>query len=230
MNKKSWFSLVPLLFVRSIALANGPLPETTEAISPDVAFHQLREGNRRFARGETTHPHQDVARIKDLAAGQSPHTVVLSCSDSRVPPELVFDQGLGDLFVVRSAGHVLSSTAIASIEYAVEHLGARLIVVMGHKSCGAVKAALQTPVGKSSGSTHIDGMIAEIQRNLRSVDRSLASASPSDPGMKKQVRANTDVVADQLFERSALIRAEIEKGRVKIMRGFYNLETGLVEF
>lgn len=213
-----------------MAMASGPGHHSPEAITPDEAFHSMREGNRRFSRGESTHEHQDVARIRDLASGQNPHTVVLSCSDSRVPPELVFDQGLGDLFVVRSAGHVLGSSAVASIEYAVEHLGARLIIVLGHQSCGAVKAALSTPPGKSSGSTHIDGMVAEIQRNLRSVDRAIASTWKADGALKKQVRANTDAVADQLFDRSAIVRKKIQNGELRILRGFYNLESGLVEF
>ena len=106
------------------------------------ALHALIEGNRRHARGAHRHPHQDVDRIASLVSGQSPWAAVLGCSDSRVPPEIVFDQGLGDLFVVRTAGHVCDATVLASLGYAVRHLQVPLVVVLGHTGCGAVRAAI----------------------------------------------------------------------------------------
>ena len=115
------------------------------SVAPDTALKWLMNGNNRFVKTQLRMKEgQKPADIKRLSSGQQPHAIVLSCSDSRVPPELVFDQKLGEIFVVRTAGEALGDNAVGSIEYAVEHLGSRLIVVMGHTSCGAVKAAHAT--------------------------------------------------------------------------------------
>ncbi len=111
-------------------------------MNPMQALHQLVVGNQRHAQGAHCHPHQGTQRRADLVAGQRPWAAVLGCSDSRVPPEIVFDQGLGDLFVVRTAGHVCDATVTASLGYAVHHLGVSLVVVLGHSRCGAVNAAI----------------------------------------------------------------------------------------
>lgn len=108
----------------------------------EEALQARREGNRRFATGQAIHPHQDAARREEVRPGQRPFAAILSCSDSRVPPEVIFDWGVGDLFVVRTAGHGVDDVALGSIEYAVEHLGVPLLVVLGHTRCGAVTAAL----------------------------------------------------------------------------------------
>jgi len=110
-------------------------------LTPAQAWTALREGNERFVRGEMDHPSQSVERRTEVSSGQHPFAVLFGCSDSRVAAEIIFDQGLGDLFVVRTAGHVLDTTVIGSIEFGVEVLGAPLVVVLGHDSCGAVKAA-----------------------------------------------------------------------------------------
>jgi carbonic anhydrase len=111
--------------------------EEAKGVGADEALARLVEGNKRFVEMKLTHPEQDIACRTTLAKGQQPFAVILGCSDSRVPPEVIFDQGLGDLFVVRVAGNVADDIGIASIEYAVEHLGSRLIVVLGHERCGA---------------------------------------------------------------------------------------------
>ncbi|MFN0151744.1 MAG: carbonic anhydrase [bacterium] len=134
-------------------------------VSAEEALKELITGNGRFVTGTPSHVNQDSARRQALAGGQKPHAIILSCSDSRVPPEILFDRGLGDVFVVRVAGNVLSDVATASIEYAVEHLGAPLIVVMGHESCGAVKAAL-TLKAEDAGSFDLTSLVASIQQNL----------------------------------------------------------------
>lgn len=113
-------------------------------VTPDAALRRLKEGNARFVKGRLKHPNGAPARRTAVAAHQSPFAVILSCSDSRVPPELVFDQGLGDLFVVRTAGQVVAELELGSIEYAVEHLGASLVLVLGHERCGAVKATVES--------------------------------------------------------------------------------------
>lgn len=115
------------------------------SLTPEQALQALIEGNRRHRDGQHANPRRDPAFRAALAAGQAPWAAILGCSDSRVPPEIIFDQGLGDLFVVRTAGHVCDAVALASLRYAVEHLGVRLLVVLGHTHCGAIKAALAHP-------------------------------------------------------------------------------------
>ncbi len=112
-------------------------------VPPDVAIERLKAGNARFVKGKPSRPNATPTRRAEIAASQHPFAIVVSCSDSRVPPEMVFDAGLGDLFVVRTAGEVVTAVEMASIEYAVDHLGASLVLVMGHERCGAVKAAVE---------------------------------------------------------------------------------------
>jgi len=114
-------------------------------VSPETALIALKEGNSRLVAGKSIKPHQDVNRIKELATGQKPFAVIVGCSDSRVPSEIIFDQGLGDLFIVRTAGQVSSYASFGSIEFANAVLGAKLIVVLGHTQCGAVAAACKLP-------------------------------------------------------------------------------------
>lgn len=182
-------------------------------------------GNQHFMSASAIHPHQDIQRRKTLAGGQQPGAIVLSCSDSRVPPELIFDQGLGDLFVVRSAGEIADKVAVASIEYAVEHLGSSLIVVLGHESCGAVKAALNTPEGKSAGSENLDHLVNAIKPHIKD-----AAPAPHDKQLYVPVRANVDGVADDLMRQSEIISHGVSSGKVRIVRGIYRLESGKVDF
>jgi carbonic anhydrase len=200
--------------------------------NPESALDQLVKGNERFVIGSAKGEHRDVSRRKELVVDQKPFAVVLSCSDSRVPPELIFDQGLGDLFTIRVAGNVLGSAQVASIEYAVEHLGAKLIVVMGHESCGAVKAAIDAGEGKKkigeSASPDMDWLVTSIRPVLKS--RGLASVSPEDPKLRKPVMANIDAVTDNLVVRSKVIGDAIAKGNLKVVRGIYSLESGRVDF
>lgn len=199
--------------------------------TPETALDQLLKGNERFVIGSAKGERRDENRRKQLVVDQKPFAVVLSCSDSRVPPELIFDQGLGDLFTIRVAGNVLGSAQVASIEYAVEHLGAKLILVMGHESCGAVKAAIDAgdrkKIGESS-SPDMDWLVTSIRPVLKS--RGLASASPEDPKLRKPVMANIDAVTDNLVVRSKVIGDAIAKGNLKVVRGIYSLESGRVDF
>lgn len=200
--------------------------------SPDEAYQNLLRGNERFVTGRVKGEHRDEARRRALAGGQQPFAVVLSCSDSRVPPELIFDQGLGDLVTIRVAGNVLGSAQVASIENAVEHLGAKLIVVMGHESCSAVKAAIETKPGKSKfgqGLTpDMDWLVGAIRPVLKS--RGLASVSADDPKLRRPVMANIDSVTENLVVRSKPIADAIAKGNLKVVRGIYSLESGRVDF
>ncbi|MEN9529450.1 MAG: hypothetical protein RI932_1323 [Pseudomonadota bacterium] len=193
--------------------------------TPREALELLRTGNQRFVEGKAIGQRRDEKTRSELATGQNPFAIVLSCSDSRVPPELVFDQGLGDVFVVRTAGHVLDPGPIASIEYALEHLGARLIVVLGHESCGAVKTALTTPIGKSAGSVDIDRLVAKIKPYLGSF-KSLSS----DKLVRGPVKANTSGVARELIRKSNIVRTRLQLQEVSLVTAIYGLSTGQVEF
>lgn len=210
---------------------------SSPGMAPEAVLQELKAGNHRFIEDKALHTHQDSSRRRELASGQKPKAIVLSCSDSRVPPELVFDQGLGDIFTVRVAGNILGAATVASIEYAVEHLGAGLIIVMGHESCGAVKAALSTPVGKSTGSWDLDNLISSIQSNLeptkggkkqhKEAARSLASGDKTfrTPAMK-----NVEAVTKSLTRRSKVIREAVEAGMVRIAPAIYGLDSGKVDF
>ena len=188
--------------------------------------NRLREGNERFVAGHAQHPLQDSATREGLVAGQKPHTIVVSCSDSRVPPEVLFDQGLGEVFVIRLAGNVPSTEGIASIEYAVEHLGTPLLLVMGHESCGAVKAAMTTKEGTSAGSKSLDALVAEIRPSIKKH----LPLKAEDKIYKDAVKSNVNHTAQELVKQSKIIREAIEKGHLTLASGIYSLKTGRVEF
>lgn len=191
------------------------------------AYAELQNGNMRFYEGKAKHPRQSGAQREKLTEGQNPHTIVLSCSDSRVPPEEIFDQGLGDIFSIRLAGNVLSSDAIASIEYAVEHLGTGLLVVMGHESCGAVKAALDTKPGSSAGSKSLDELVAKIRPH---VYESFRTDSSGDSHLRAPVKANVQFVAKDLLQRSKIVQEAVAQKRLILAQAIYSLSTGRVEF
>jgi carbonic anhydrase len=219
MKRSTLLVLTGFLFLapRSSAESHG------DAVPAAEALKRLEAGNARFAAG---HPKAKVTSEdrRRLAAGQHPHTIILSCADSRVPPELVFDQGAGDVFVVRAAGEALDSAVIASLEYAVDHLGPRSLVVMGHTSCGAVSAALKTPEGKSAGSPSLDRLVADIKPRLGK-----DSGAPS-PDLEKESFSNARGVAADLPARSEIIREAVKAGRLAITPALYHLDSGTVEF
>jgi carbonic anhydrase len=196
----------------------GPVPA-------EKSLGWLKNGNARFISGRVRADGARASDRKRLALGQKPHAVILSCSDSRVPPEVVFDQKLGEIFVIRTAGQALGANVIGSIEYAVEHLGANLIVVMGHESCGAVNAALASLKGTDLGSPSLNALAADIKPRI-------AKAAASQPSDKLIVEewANVNGVARDLIDRSEILRDAVQSGDVKIERALYHLESGTVEF
>lgn len=165
---------------------------------------------------------------KKNIARQKPKAVVLSCSDSRVPPELIFDQSLGDMFVVRVAGNALEASSMASIEYAVLKLGVKLILILGHESCGAIEAALSTPPGKSAGTTDLDHLIQLLRSHMKQGD--LEAHDLKDKTLIAPVKHNIDGVAKEFLIRSPVLKKEIEKNRVLIAKAVYHFKTGKVEF
>ena len=200
--------------------------EHVEGIDPDKAMAWLQHGNTRFVKGKLRkdgQSHKDIAR---LSSGQHPHSILITCSDSRVPPEVVFDQKLGEVFVVRTAGEALDPTSVASVEYAVAHLGARNIVVMGHTQCGAVKATLSVMKGAEADTPNIAKLVADISPRLRSFE----GRGPASVDYKDEVWANTKGVASDLVGRSALIGNALKNGEVKINVGVYDLNTGKVSW
>lgn len=190
---------------------------------PVKAQQLLVEGNQRYVSGSVLK--QDVSNQKrgDLVTkGQKPFAVVLTCSDSRVPAELIFDQGLGDIFVIRVAGNVIDPVALGSIEYGIEHLGAPLVVVMGHDSCGAVKATIEG--GESPGS--IGAIVDEIKP---SVDKAKKAGVPED---QLAARSEDENIAASVavIEKSPIVEHLLENGKVKVVSAKYKLSTGEVTF
>lgn len=196
-----------------------------KSISPDKALKWLQNGNARYTKGFLRKDGISSSDRKSLSSEQHPHSVVLSCSDSRVPPELVFDQKLGEIFTVRTAGETLDSSVIASIEYAVSHLGPQLVVVMGHTQCGAVKAALATKSGEDAGSENLNKLVKDIHPRLESLSRLPASAD-----YYSEAWANAKGVGADLAKRSKIIEQKIKEGQLKIVPALYHLDSGKVEW
>ena len=189
--------------------------ETT--ITADSVLAELKGGNQHHAQHQYQHPHENATRQRELVSGQNPHAEILSCSDSRVPPEIIFDQGLGDLFVVRVAGNVASDPEIGSLEYGAEHLHIPLLVVLGHESCGAVTAAVQ-----GSAEAHIAALVNLIKP---AVDK---SRGQSGDQVANAVRANVQLVVQQLRASTPILSELVAHGKLKIVGGVYSLETGKV--
>lgn len=184
----------------------------------ESTIQRLREGNARFIQDKLDGQLQDSARRDALTGGQSPYAVVLSCADSRVVPELAFDTGLGELFVVRVAGNVANTSSIGSIEYAVAHLGSNVIVVLGHESCGAVTAAA---AGGDNG-YNLNHLLSHVTPAV--------SVCGSETDINTIVRKNAELNAVELMSRSKIIRTAVEEGKLKIVPAFYNLDSGKVDF
>lgn len=200
-------------------------------ISADEALERLREGNRRFTsdtgRGEAL---MDERRRRELASGQAPFAIVLGCSDSRVPAEIVFDQGLGDLFVIRVAGNVVAPSLVGSVEFAAEKFGTRLVVVLGHSGCGAVAATLED----------LARPLENQSRNIRSiVDRIRPAVEPllaaglgdrPEALAREAVRANIRASAAQLRHGSQLLEQLIDEQGLRVVGAEYSLDSGEVDF
>lgn len=199
--------------------------KATDSKDAWAAIKELQAGNKRFIEGQPNNANQDKITRERLAAGQQPPVIVLSCSDSRVPPEKVLDQGLGQIFTVRLAGHIITADSIASIEYAIEHLGSKVLVVMGHESCGAVKAALTVPPGKSAGSPSLDSLIAKIRPGIAAF-----KISPNDKTLEGPVKANVTAAVKELVKKSKIVREALEANHLLLAQAIYHLASGEVEF
>jgi len=187
----------------------------------DEALSRLTAGNRRFRDGAATHPHQSASWRHEVAAGQHPFAVVLGCADSRVPPEVVFDQGVGDLFDVRVAGNVLDDLVLGSIEFAVGGFAPPLLVVLGHERCGAVTATIGAIESGEAPPAHL-GAIVDRLRPV--VEPFLDAPDPVDAG----VVANVAAVAAQLVADSEVVAAAVAAGDLRIVGARYDLGSGRV--
>ena len=230
------FSAILLLFLGSVAAVVFATPSSEEAssknetqvqsaaVSAKEALQRLLDGNARFACGEQRHPHEAVDWRTHLENEQHPFAVVLGCSDSRVSPELIFDQGIGDLFVVRVAGNVVDTDVTASVEYAIDHLDTRLIMVMGHTNCGAVSATVDHLADSDAEPAEVVSLLFRIEPAVVGV--------PSDLSHKEQVdwavRRNVELSVRRLSCVPDL-RKRLDAGSIKLVGAVYDMHTGTVK-
>ncbi len=196
----------------------------TSARPPAAVWEEMRHGNERFVAGEPLHPRQDVERRHELAGGQAPRAVLFGCSDSRLAAEIIFDMGLGDLFVVRNAGQVPSRSVLGSLEYAVEVLGVPLLVVLRHDNCGAVQAAIDTATGVTTLPPHIRELVDPI---LAAVERARTEDGSIDP--YEVGREHVHATVATLLRESEILSAAVAEGRLAIVGANYRLLEGRVE-
>src|SRR5262245_28816280 len=211
-------SILVLAGILAASAATGDVAAPAATPTAEAVLAELKAGNQRYVKAQSTHPRQTSARRHELARGQHPHAVILTCADSRVPPEIVFDQGLGDVFDVRVAGNVAADAEIASIEYAVEHLHTPLVVVMGHQSCGAVAAAIEG--GEAPG--HLPALVNAIRPAVE-------KARPLPGNLSDNaVRLNVEMVVDQLRSSHPVLAEAVAAGALRIIGAVYSLDTGMV--
>jgi carbonic anhydrase len=187
------------------------------SVSPDVALARLKAGNARFVARPVSTGKPTAARRAETAQTQQPFAIIVGCADSRTAPELVFDQNIGDLFVVRTAGNLVDDYGLGSIEYAVDHLGTRLIVVLGHERCGAVAAAMASATAPG----HVNALVHDIQPAVAA-----AKTEKGDP-LTNAVKANARLMAAKIGKEAKLGQ---HKAEVRIVTGYYDLDTGVVEW
>jgi carbonic anhydrase len=200
-------------------------------IGATEALIRLREGNHRFVANESTSTNAlNLARRAALIAGQEPFAIVLGCSDSRVPAELVFDQGLGDLFVIRVAGNIVAPSQIGSIEFAAERFGTRLVVVMGHSQCGAVMATLEEMLGgATTPSRNLRSIVNRVRPSLEAMVAARGQVA-LESLMGEAVRANVRAAANQIRHGSEILERHVSTEGLLVVGAEYSLESGVVTF
>lgn len=213
-------------------------------VTPDEALVKLKEGNAAFATGfprgvagnPTPHDFPNLRANSTpqaravVAGGQHPYAIVLDCADSRLSPEIIFDKGLGELFVVRVAGNIVAPHQLGSIEYAVEHLGASLIVVLGHTKCGAVSATVGS-LGTGCIVQHVEGNIGSLVEAIApAVEKACAHPDPAKTLLNQSIDENVHTVEHNILHNSSIIEHAVNLGHVKIVKGVYDLEDGLVHW
>lgn len=230
MNKRATFLLALTLTASPLVATESGHHAATDAVKPAKALEMLLEGNRNFAtKGKVLHlgTMATTARRHAIATTQKPFAVVVACSDSRVAPEILFDKGLGEIFVIRVAGNIVGSHELGSIEYAVEHLGAPLIMVLGHERCGAVTATYDAHIAGSK----VDGNIGSL---VQAIDPAVTSTlARNTSGKKAEVveqctLENVRNVAAQIATTSPIVKEAIANGHVQVVKAYYDLDDGKV--
>jgi carbonic anhydrase len=221
--------IATILAVMALAMgvASAGFASGEAALSPDQALQKLMEGNKSYVENHMTASHRsDQATRASLAKSQKPYAVILSCSDSRVPPEIIFDKGLGEIFVIRVAGNIPDPVVLGSIEYAAEHLGSPLVMVLEHERCGAVTATVDAK-GKKTGSPNIDALIKTIDPAVKSALKTCHGADKS-----KLVECSADInaknVAASLTKNSKILKHLVAEKKLRIVVAKYDLDDGVV--
>jgi carbonic anhydrase len=231
-KKMAALGLALVSLVTGIAIASSGSP----SISADEALQKLMDGNKQYVENKmTNNSRSDLASRTALSKSQKPYAVILTCSDSRVPPEIIFDKGLGEIFVIRVAGNVPDPLVLGSIEYAAEHLGSPLIMVLGHERCGAVTATVEAK-GKSSGSKNIDAIVKAIAPSVKIAAKDCAACKGEAKCAEKKtsdfvecvVDTNAKRVAANLTKQSAILKHLVHENKIKIVAAKYDLDDGLV--
>src|SRR5438128_2600778 len=204
-----------------VAYASDPAHADQAIVPPAEAISRLKDGNSRYTNGNQQHPRQSTKQRVELIKSQHPFAIVVGCADSRVPPEIVFDQGLGDLFVLRVAGNVIDDHSLGSIEYAVDHLAVRLIVVLGHQSCGGVKAAKDTNAPKHEAPARIQSLVTAIQPAVEATVHG---------DLETTVKANVKDVVQALRSSTPILKPKVDSGELRVLGAYYSLDTGAVSF
>ena len=195
------------------------------ALTPDEAVKRLKDGNKRYVTGKATHPNQTQARRKETTGGQHPFASVLACSDSREPVEIIFDQGIGDIFIIRVAGNVVDTIEVGSIEYGVAHLNTPVVLVLGHTHCGAVAAAVKDAA--------VQGSIVPLIENIIPAVYAAREKNPKLSGAKLMASATKENIwlsMENLISRSSIIREKIEDGKLQVLGAVYNIESGELDW
>ncbi len=195
-------------------------------VNTQLPLDRLKAGNEKFVSGYPIHPHETLNRIRELKKGQDPFVVLVSCSDSRVPPELIFDQGLGDVFSIRTAGNIIGEYELGSIEYAVEHLHCKLIVVVGHENCGAVQAYAASSGNEKNNGDHIHNLVNYIA----SEEEQKIIPANQKSNIDMLVKANIAHGVNLLKSSTPVLKPLVDKNEVKIIGAYYDLDTGKVLF
>lgn len=222
-------ALVGSLFTGTLALADGY--SSTAPLTPDQALSKLMSGNRKYLAGDLEHIKdmtKSSVRIDNAVNGQKPFAIVLSCADSRVPVEEIFDKGIGEIFVARVAGNIAPEETLGSIEYGVEHLGAPLIMVLGHSKCGAVGATYAAHLTPPT-AAELEAM-GHIVSLVKEIDPAVTAALAENPaaGVEECVVENVNLVAEKIEKQSKIVEEAIAAGKLKIVKAKYDISTGVV--
>lgn len=215
--------LLPIILFISLFFSCRQKQEEDQINIPAL-LDKLKEGNERFVSGHPVHPDETLNRIRELKKGQYPFVVLVSCSDSRLPPELIFDQGLGDVFSIRTAGNIIGDYELGSIEYAVEHLHCKLIVVLGHETCGAIQAYATAENVKHN--DHIQKLVDYIAAEEE--EKIIPDSLRSDIDIL--VKANITHGVNLLRSSIPVLKPLVDKNEIKIIGAYYDLDSGKVLF